>query len=127
MRRSVIALGIYVLLIASSALAQTNRIDMISPFAPELARFGPYPIGVRTIEAIDRGRIDILNTKAGGAAARYDRRFVLEVWYPATLAAGQQQGGATRVITRDPSVTAILYGRAVRGADPLATAGAFPS
>lgn len=126
MRRPLIALGIGLLLVAPPALAQTNRIDMISPFAPELARFGPLPIGVRTIEAVDHNRIDIINTKPGGPAARDDRRFVLEVWYPAKLAPGQQQGGATRVITRDPSVTAILYGRAVRGAEPLSTEGAFP-
>ena len=126
MRRCLIALGICLQVLVSPALAQTNRIDMISPFAPELAKFGRYPIGVRTIEAIDRNRIDIISTKPGGASAHYDRRFVLEVWYPAKLAAGQQQGGATRVITRDPSVTAVLYGRAVRGADPLLSEGAFP-
>jgi len=109
-----------------SVRAQTNRIDMVSPFAPELATFGRYAIGVRTFDATDSNRVDILGTKEGGPVARADRRFVLEAWYPARLAPGQQQGGAQRVITRDPSVTAILYGRAVRGAEPLAGEGAFP-
>ena len=126
MRRYLLALATCALLCAHPSWAQTNRIDMVAPFAPELARFGRYPIGVRTIEAVDRNRIDIINTQPGGPSAHYDRRFVLEVWYPAKLAPGQQQGGATRVITRDPTVTAVLYGRAVRGADPLTTDGAFP-
>lgn len=111
---------------APAAQAQTNRIDLVSPFAPELAQFGRYPIGVRTFDATDQNRIDILNTKEGATPARYDRRFVLEAWYPASLAPGQQPGGATRVITRDPSITAVIYGRAVRGAEPLTTSGAFP-
>ncbi|MFN8064873.1 MAG: hypothetical protein U0P82_08770 [Vicinamibacterales bacterium] len=111
---------------ASPAAGQTNRIDMVSPFAPELARFGQYAIGVRTFEAIDPNRIDIIHTANGQPNARYDRRFVLEAWYPARLAPGQQPGGAQRVITRDPTVTAVLYGRAVRGADPLAASGPYP-
>mgnify|MGYP000647375489 CR=1 FL=1 len=62
MRRCLIALAICLQVHVLPALAQTNRIDMISPFAPELAQFGRYPIGVRTIEAIDRDRIDVINT-----------------------------------------------------------------
>lgn len=112
--------------VATSTHAQTNRIDMVSPFAPELAKFGTYTVGVRTFDATDPNRIDILNTKDGGPTVRADRRFMLEAWYPARLAPGQQPGGAQRVITRDPSVTAVIYGRAVRGAEPLATGGPFP-
>ena len=114
------------LALATTATAQTNRIDMVSPFAPELAKHGRYAIGVRTLEAVDPNRVDILHTTEGGPIERSDRRLVLEAWYPAALAPGQQPGGATRVITRDPSITAVLYGRAVRGADPLTTEGAFP-
>ena len=112
--------------VATSTHAQTNRIDMVSPFAPELAKFGTYTVGVRTFDATDPNRIDILNTKDGGPTVRADRRFMLEAWYPARLAPGQQPGGAQRVITRDPSVTAVIYGRAVRGAEPLAAGGPFP-
>ena len=102
-----------------------NRIDVVTPSAPELAAFGPRDIGVRTIEATDRNRPDILNTKAGEATARYDRTLTLEVWYPATLSGGQQPGGEYRAITRNPAVTAVLRGRAVRDAAPARSA-AFP-
>ena len=73
-------------------------------------------IGVRTIQVTDKNRPDILNIKEGGPIVRYDRTLTLEVWYPATLAAGQKPGGEYRVITRDPAVMATLYGKAVRDA-----------
>jgi predicted dienelactone hydrolase len=112
--------------LAASAAAQQNRIDTITQFAPELAAYGTYDIGVRTISATDKNRPDILNIKSGGPVVRYDRTLVLEVWYPAKLAAGQKPGGEYHVITREATITATLYGKAVRDAAPVTTAGAFP-
>ncbi len=43
--------------VATSTHAQTNRIDMVSPFAPELATFGTYTVGVRTFDATDPNQI----------------------------------------------------------------------
>jgi predicted dienelactone hydrolase len=122
----VVSLLIAVGLAAGSALAQQNHIDTIAPVAPELASYGSYDIGVRTIQVTDRNRPDILNTKEGAAIARHDRTLTLEVWYPAKLAAGQKPGGEYRAITRDPAMTATLYGRAVRDAAPAAASAAFP-
>jgi predicted dienelactone hydrolase len=109
-----------------SVLAQSNRIDTVTPSAPELASYGKYAIGVRTIQATDKNRPDILNTKEGGPTARYDRTLTLEVWYPAALAAGQKPGGDYRAITRDPGITATLHGQAVRDAAPQTPETAFP-
>lgn len=107
--------------------AQNNRIDTVSPTAPDLAAYGSLPIGVRTIVVTDKNRPDILNTKEGAPTARYDRTLTLEVWYPATLAAGQKPGGDYTVITRDPGVTATLHGQAVRDASPRkADTGGYP-
>ena len=89
--------------LAASAPAQQNRIDVVTPLAPELAAYGKYDIGVRTFQATDRNRPDVLNTREGEAAARYDRTLTFEVWYPASLAAGQHAGGDYLAITRDPS------------------------
>src|SRR6186713_462110 len=111
--------AIVFLLVALAAVvvtAQQNRIDTITPAAPELAADGAFDIGVRTIQVTDKNRPDILNIKEGGPMVRYDRTLTLEVWYPATLAAGQKAGGEYRVITRDPAVMATLYGKAVRDA-----------
>lgn len=104
--------------------AQQNRIDVVTPSAPELAPYGALNIGVRTLPVTDKNRPDIVNTKEGGPVARYDRALTIEAWYPAALAAGQQPGGEYRVITRDPSITATIRGRAVRDAAPLA--GNYP-
>jgi len=103
-----------------------NRIDTVTPTAPELAAYGPLDIGVRTIQVTDRNRPDILNIKEGGPIVRYDRTLTLEVWYPATLAAGQKRGGEYRVITRDPAVMATIYGQAVRDAGVLKAASPYP-
>jgi len=100
------------------AAAQHNRIDTVTPSAPALAPYGANDIGVRTIQVIDKNRPDILNIKEGGPTVRYDRPLTLEVWYPATLAAGQKPGGDYLTITRDPLVKAMLSGKAVREAQP---------
>src|SRR3954468_20989459 len=112
--------------LAGSALAQSNRVDTVTPSAPELAAYGRYAIGVRTLQATDRNRPDILSTKEGGPTARYDRTLTLEVWYPASLAANQKPGGDYHAVTRDPAITAALHGQAVRDAAPLATEAPFP-
>jgi predicted dienelactone hydrolase len=112
--------------LTGSALAQQNHIDLVTPAAPELAAYGTYDIGVRTLQVTDKNRPDILNTNEGSPAPRYDRTLTLEVWYPATLAAGQRAGGDYRIVTRDPSISATLHGRAVRDAAPVTTGGAFP-
>lgn len=107
--------------------AQTNRIDAVTPMAPELAAYGASAIGVRTIQATETNRVDILSTKEGGPSARYDRTLTLEVWYPATLAAGQTRGGDYKgVMTRDGVTAVTLHGQAVRDAAPAALAGGYP-
>jgi predicted dienelactone hydrolase len=116
--------GLMALTLAASA--QDNRIDVVTPLAPELASYGTHNIGVRTIQVTDRNRIDILNTKDGAPSAHYDRTLTLEIWYPARLATGQKAEGDYRVITRDPSVTAVLHGKAVRDAAPETASTAFP-
>jgi predicted dienelactone hydrolase len=117
---------IFAALAAATVVAQQNRIDMVGPNAPELAPYGPNNIGVRTIQITDRNRPDILNIKEGGPTVRYDRTLTLEVWYPATLAAGQHPGGEYRTITRDPAVPTTLVGKAVRDAAVRQAANRYP-
>ncbi len=115
-----------VLLTVSNVSGQQNRIDIVTPQAPELAAHGKFAIGVRTLQVVDKDRPDILNTKAGSPTARYDRSLTLEIWYPAKLAADQKPGGEYRILTRDPKITATIYGQAVRDASPYASGEAFP-
>ena len=90
----------------------------MSPSAPELAAYGPLAIGVRTIQVTDKNRPDILNTKEGAPDG------ALRPHVDAGgLVSGHARGGTEarrriQVITRDPAVTATLYGQAVRDAAP---------
>lgn len=118
--------GLISLVFSLTVVAQVNRIDIVRPDAPELARYGSYDIGVRTTTVVDSGRIDILNTARGGESAYYDRSLTLEIWYPAALASGQVPGGEYKAITRNPEIIATLYGKAVRDAAPLTSEGEFP-
>lgn len=126
MKRRVFVIAIIAAALGAAAAAQQNHIDTVSPLAPELASYGTHDIGVRTLQVTDKHRPDILNTKEGSETAFYDRTLTLEAWYPAKLATGQKPGGEYRAVTRDPSVTATLIGKAVRDAAPLSTDGAFP-
>ena len=61
--------------------------------SPELAPCGHWPVGVRTVNLVNPGQVDILHfDRATGKAPLYDRPLPVEIWYPATLAAGR--GGA---------------------------------
>jgi predicted dienelactone hydrolase len=121
-----IVCGGALLAVAHSATAQHNRIDVVTPAAPELASYGAMSIGVRTFEATDRNRPDILNAKEGTAMPRYDRTLVVEAWYPAVTKAGETTGGSYRTITRDPTLTVSLHGRATRDAAPDTARGPYP-
>ena len=113
-------------LLAAVASPQ-NRIDTVTPMAPELAGYGPLSVGVRTIQVTDRNRPDILNTKPGEPTVRYDRTLTVEVWYPASLPTEKApRGDYPGVLTRDPAMVVTLHGRAVRDAAPLGKEGGYP-
>jgi predicted dienelactone hydrolase len=125
-RRQTLPVLMFGVVMAVRLVAQQNRIDVVTPAAPELAAFGAHAIGVRTLTVSEADRPDILNTKADGPVPRYTRRLPIEVWYPAQLAAGTAQEGRYHVITRDPAIRATLTGRAVRDAAPQVAGGPFP-
>ncbi len=108
-----------------AARGTENRIDVVTPLAPELAAFGAYPVGVRTMTVTDSNRTDVLLTKSGEPTVRSARPLTLEVWYPAS-AADRTRDGEYRAIMRDPSVVMTLRGRAHRDAAPMVSDSAFP-
>ena len=127
MRHRLISVALLALAVFGVELfAQQNRIDVITPAAPELASYGRNAVGVRTITAVDRQRVDVVNTTSTGPVVRYDRPLTLEIWYPAALPAGAAAGGTYRVFTRDPAIQATLRGRAVRDAPQQSGTGPFP-
>ena len=103
-----------------------NRIDTIRPDAPALAGYGDFQIGVRTLALVDERRVDILNTKPGASSVLYDRELTVEVWYPASVPEDEASLGQYIAVTRNPAITATLFGRAIRDATPNTALGPLP-
>ena len=111
---------------ACMAIAQENRIDTIRSDAPELAKYGKHPVGVRTFQLTNPKQLDILKAKAGEPIPLYDRPLTVEVWYPAAQVASQATGGEYRAVTRDGKTEVTLKGKGVRDAKADVTSGKFP-
>ena len=126
---------IFSLFIINSSFAQTSSSPFIYgdalPDAPELAARGKYQVGVQTLQVINKGQVDVLNSKEG-VDPLYDRPLTLEVWYPANLPAGTaaivtyEEVMGTANNPKRPLIPFTFQGRAARDAAPLRTDGAFP-
>lgn len=97
------------------------------PDAPELAARGALPVGVRTLVVEHADQPDVLRYSEANQNPRYTRKLTLEVWYPATLAAGQKEHtvyndvlGAGPNDPARPNTPFQFNGRAARDAAPVA-------
>lgn len=116
------------LVLALSAGAQTaappQYFSVPGADAPQLAKRGPYAVGVRTLQLVHPNQVDILHfDKTRGKAPLYDRPLPVEVWYPATIPAGQEErttytSAMPGVDTTSPILT--IEGKALRDAPPVA-------
>ncbi|MCU6433599.1 dienelactone hydrolase [Undibacterium sp. Jales W-56] len=111
---------------ARYAAAEDNHIDTIRPDAPELAQYGSLAIGVKTLQLVHAGQLDILKAKPGDAIPTYDRPLTVEVWYPASLPDGQAGAGHYSTYLRDGKTPITLAGKAVRDAPPDTAHGPYP-
>ena len=107
------------------------------PDAPALAARGQYAVGVRTISLVRKDVLDIAKaatiTPAPTTLPRYDRPLTIEVWYPASLSAGQVQNtlykdalGSGPGDAKRPVVPFTFMGRAARDAAPYSKGGKYP-
>ncbi|KIN64743.1 putative dienelactone hydrolase [Sulfitobacter noctilucicola] len=114
-------------LTAAPAFAE-NRIDTQLPSAPELAAYGDMPVGVRQLEMVNPGQIDILAIDPAApkpdTLPTYDRPLTVEMWYPAV--AGEEGDTTLKAYLRDGTTEVTLQGRAVRDAAPAASDAAYP-
>ncbi|NCP66553.1 MAG: dienelactone hydrolase [Paraglaciecola sp.] len=105
-----------------------NRIDRQRPDAPELAAYGQYAIGVRTLEVVNSQQIDVVNIDVNqtkdAELPLYDRPLTLEIWYPAKL--GSQGKATLDAYIRDGKTQVELHGKAVRDALPDESRQALP-
>ncbi|MEP1448414.1 MAG: dienelactone hydrolase [Paraglaciecola sp.] len=108
-----------------SAVA-ANRIDTQRPDAPELAAYGHYPIGVRTLQITHSKQVDIasFDPATPDKVPHYDRPLVLEVWYPAEK--GSKGNTSLEVYLRDGKTKVTLQGKAIRDANPSNTSRHLP-
>ena len=91
--------------------------------APELAPRGSYSVGVRTLDLVNPGQVDILRFEpSNGRAPLYDRPLKVEVWYPAVIPPGQREHteyeSATAGRFNAPG-TFRIAGKAMRDAPPV--------
>lgn len=112
------------------ALAE-NRIDSQRPDAPQLAAYGEYKIGVRTLELVNPDQINILaldpKQSKPNEMPLYDRPLTAEVWYPAQ--ASSTASASNTIINayiRDGKKQVELHGKAIRDAKAIASEKAFP-
>ncbi|MEP3688798.1 MAG: dienelactone hydrolase [Sulfitobacter dubius] len=108
--------------LAAGAAQAENRIDRQLPNAPELAAYGDHAVGVRTLEMVNPGQIDILAIDPAAdkpaEMPRYDRPLTVEMYYPA--AEGANGDTAFKAYLRDGTTEVTLTGQAMRDVDPLA-------
>jgi predicted dienelactone hydrolase len=105
-----------------------NRIDGQRPDAPDLAAYGDYAVGVRSIELTNSDQVDILQIDPAAPRPdplpRYDRPLTVQAWYPAHPAA---TGSRTlRAFMRDAVTEIDLTGQAILYAAPVLNDGPFP-
>lgn len=114
--------------LAGTTLMAENRIDTQLPGAPELAAYGDLPVGVRQIDLVNPGQINILAIDPAAAKPdplpTYDRPLTVEVWYPAAEDASGDT--ALKAYLRDGTTEVTLQGRAMRDATPATTDSAYP-
>lgn len=100
------------------------------PDAPELSVRGDFAVGVRTLELVNKDQLDI-NNIVEGTAPLYNRKIVVEVWYPAK---SSEMGS---VATYDdvlgipgnpnrPVIPFSFFGKASRDAEPDLAEGPYP-
>ncbi|MES1221644.1 MAG: dienelactone hydrolase, partial [Bacteroidota bacterium] len=93
------------------------------PDAPELSSRGQYHVGVRTLDLVNKGQIDILKSKEG-VDPLYDRPLKVEIWYPAILSGTQKEITTYEDVLGSPLdslrpiVPFTFNGRAIRDAVP---------
>ncbi len=110
------------------AVAAENRIDTQLPNAPELAAYGAHTVGVRQLEMVNPGQVNILAIDPAAPKPdplpTYDRPLTVEMWYPAEAEA---TGDTTfKAFLRDGTTEVVLNGRAIRDAAPAAGDDAYP-
>ena len=125
-----LGLGAFLALVIAmaSAAAAPDAPSRPAVDAPELAKLGPFGVGVRTISLIQKDQVDVLAfDPATRIAPRHDRTLQVDLWYPAEIPAGASPETYAGSFPAEPPAALTRFtipGIAVRDAKPAA--GRFP-
>ena len=105
----------------------------LRPDAPELAKRGPFKVGVRGWTVTNPDQLDMAHYSATDTDPRYDRPLPLQVWYPAVVPRHKRElttyadtlGSGPNDPTR-PALPFTFPGRALRDARPDPSQGPYP-
>ncbi|HVW68118.1 MAG TPA: hypothetical protein VHB68_04045 [Steroidobacteraceae bacterium] len=90
--------------------------------APELARLGPFAVGVRTLSLVQRAQADLLaRDPKSGTVPQRDRNLTVDIWYPASVSAGAPKETYSGSLPSEPPAAPAAFtvpGIAVRDAQP---------
>ena len=94
--------------------------SVYGPDAPQLARLGPWSVGVETIKLVERAQPEVLayNAKTHRAPKR-DRALTVDIWYPAHAEPGAARAVYAAAFPSEPPAPPAHFtvqGIAVRGA-----------
>jgi predicted dienelactone hydrolase len=118
-------------LVPTTLFAQNFLYGDPLPDAPDLATRGDYPVGVRTLNLVNKDQVDILNSK-DGKDPMYDRPLTIEIWYPAQVPSNTKASVTynefmgTAGDTLRPLIPFTFEGRSQRDALPITSEGSFP-
>lgn len=105
---------------AVPALASGRPPSTFGPAAPALARLGSHAVGFETITLIQRGQLEVLAyDPATHRAPKRDRSLLVDIWYPARLAAAAPRMVYSAAFPAEPAAPPARFtvpGIAVRGA-----------
>jgi EmrB/QacA subfamily drug resistance transporter len=129
-RRTSLAVGVVVVvaIAASATAAASMRHATVEPVLVVPAPTGPYPVGTRSFELVDRSR------REPGTNGRKPRSFVMQLWYPRAAGGGKHEPYMPRkvaaFVAADGGLPVSILTRirlaAVSDAAPLRHAGGWP-
>jgi len=116
------ALFLAVVVLGAGPLRAAGPPSQFGVDAPELARPGELAVGVRTLALVQRNQEEVLAFDAAkGAFPKSNRALTVDLWYPATPAAGAQReiyAASLPSVPPTPPANFTVPGIAVRDAPP---------
>ena len=111
-------LSLWVIAMTAAAAPSQPAVD-----APELAKLGSLPVGVRTTTYVHTNQPNVLAFNAAtGVMPHHDRQLIVDLWYPAKVTAKAHPETYTASLPAEPPAPSVVFnipGIAVRNAPAI--------